>query len=165
MVFPVLRYGCKSWTIKKAESQRIDVFDPWCCRLPWTARRSNQSILKEINSVQFSRSVVSDSLWPHELQHARPPCPSPIPGAYPNSCPLSRWRHPTLSSSVVPFSCPQSFPASGCFQMSQLLASGGLSSKWFGLTSIFFRLNFLMFFFFSLTYMYFSLASLYNHCF
>jgi len=71
---------------------------------------------------------VSDSLQPHELQHARPPCPSPTPGAYPNSCPLSWWCHPTISSSVVPFSsCPQSFPASGSFQMSELFASGGQS--------------------------------------
>ena len=70
-------------------------------------------------SVQFSRSVVSDSLQPHGPQHARPPCPSPTPGVYPNSCPLSRWCHPTTSSSVVPFSsCLQSFPASGSFQMS-----------------------------------------------
>ena len=75
---------------------------------------------------QFSCSVVSYSLQPHELQHARPPCPSPTPGVYPNSCPLSRWCHPAISSSVIPFSsCPQSFPASGSFQMSQLFASGG----------------------------------------
>ena len=80
------------------------------------------------SSVQFSHSVVSDSLWPHEPQHARPPYPSPTPGVYPNSCPLSRWCHPTISSSVVPFfSCPQSFPTSGSFQMSQLFASGGQS--------------------------------------
>ena len=79
-------------------------------------------------SVQFSRSVMSDSLWPHELQHARPPCPSPTPGVQPNPCPLSRWCHPTVSSSVVPFfSCPQFFPASGSFPMSQLFASGGQS--------------------------------------
>ena len=77
---------------------------------------------------QFSRSVVSDSLQPHEPQHARPPCPSPIPRVYPNSCPLSPWHHPTISSSVVPFSsCPQSFPASGSVQMSQLFTSGGKS--------------------------------------
>ena len=76
--------------------------------------------------IQFSRSVMSGSLWPHEPQHARPPCPSPTPGVHPNPCPLSRWSHPTISSSVVPFSsCPQSFPASGSFQMSQLFASGG----------------------------------------
>jgi len=81
-----------------------------------------------ISSVQFSRSVMSDSLQPHELQHTRPPCPSPTPRVYPNSCPLSWWCHPTISSSVVPFSsCPQSFPASESFQMSQLFASGGQS--------------------------------------
>ena len=80
-----------------------------------------------LSSVQFSHSVVSDSLWPHEPQH-RPPCPSPTPGAYPNSCPLSRWCHPTISSSVVTFSsCLQSFPASASFQMSQLFTSGGQS--------------------------------------
>ena len=79
-------------------------------------------------SVQFSRTVVSDSLQPHELRHARPPCPSPTPGTYPNSCPLSRWCHPAISSSVVPFSsCLQSFPVSGSFPMSQFFASGGQS--------------------------------------
>ena len=77
---------------------------------------------------QFSRSVVSDPWWLHELQHARPACPSPTPGTYPNSCPLSRWYHPTISSSAVPFSfCLQSFPTSGSFQMSQLFTSGGQS--------------------------------------
>ena len=130
---------------------------------PWTARRSNQSILKEISpeysleglmlnlkckftlfssskhshnsaksmipkikpSVQFSLSVMSDSLWPHESQHARPPCPSPSPGVHWDSCPSSQWCHPAISSSVVPFSsCPQSLPASGSFPMSQLLAWG-----------------------------------------
>ena len=80
-------------------------------------------------SVQFSHSVVSNSLRPHELQHARPPCPSPTPGAYPNSCPLSRWCHPTKSSSVIPFSsCLQSFPISGSFPMSQFITSGGQST-------------------------------------
>ena len=79
-------------------------------------------------SVQFSRSVVSDSLRPHGLQHTRPPCPSPTPGVYSNSCPLSWWCHATISSSVIPFSsCPQSFPGSESFQMSQLFASGGQS--------------------------------------
>ena len=81
----------------------------------------------EFSSLHFSRSVMSDSLRPHEPQHARPPCPSPTPGVHPNPCPLSRWCHPTISSSVVPSSCPQSFPASGSFQMSQLFASGGQS--------------------------------------
>ena len=80
------------------------------------------------SSVHFNRSVVSDSLRLHEPQHARPPCPSPTAGVYPNPCPLSQWCHPTMSSSVVPFSsCPQSFPASGSLQMSQLFASGGQS--------------------------------------
>ena len=86
------------------------------------------SKLFPISSVQFSHSVVSDSLQPHELQHTRPPCPSATPGVHPNPCPLSRCCHPTISSSVVPFSsCPQSFPASRSFQMSQLFASGGQS--------------------------------------
>ena len=77
---------------------------------------------------QFSCSVVSDSLRPRGLQHARPPCPSPTPRVYPNSRPSSRWCHPTISSSAVPFfSCPQSFPASGSFQMSQLFTSCGQS--------------------------------------
>ena len=77
------------------------------------------------SSVQFSCSAVPDSLWSHELQHARLPCHSPTPGVYPNSCPLIRWCHPTISSSVIPFSsCPQSFPAPGSFQMSQLFAPG-----------------------------------------
>ena len=77
---------------------------------------------------QFSHSVVSDSLWPHEPQHARPPYPSPTPEVYPNSRPLSWWCHPTISSSVVPFSSLlQFFPASGSFPMSQLFASGGPS--------------------------------------
>ena len=82
-----------------------------------------------ISSVHFSHSVVSESLWPHGLQHSRPPCPSPTPRVYPNSsCPLSRWCHLTISSSVVLFSsCPQSFPASGSFQMSRLFTSGGQS--------------------------------------
>ena len=79
------------------------------------------------SSGQFSRSVMSDSLRPHELQHARPPSPSPTPGVQPNPCPLSPWCHPAISS-VIPFSsCPQSFPASGSFQTSQLFASGGQS--------------------------------------
>ena len=79
------------------------------------------------HAIPFSHSVMSDSLRPHGLQHDRPPCPSPTPRVYPNSCLLSRWCHPTISSSVVPFSCPQSFPASGSFQMNQLLASGSQS--------------------------------------
>ena len=80
----------------------------------------------ECASAQLSRSVVSDSLWPHELQHFRPPSPSPTPRVYPNSCPLSWWCHPTVSPSVIPFSsCLQSFPTSGSFLMSQIFAAGG----------------------------------------
>ena len=80
-------------------------------------------------SYQFSNSLMSDSLWPHGLQHARPHCPSPTPGVYSNSCPLSRWCHSTTSSSVIPFSSRlQSFPASGPFQMSQFFVSDGQST-------------------------------------
>ena len=79
--------------------------------------------------VQFSHSLVSDSLGPRGLLHARPPCPLPTPRVYPNPCLLSRWCHPTISSSVIPFcSCPQSFPASGSSQISQLFTSGGQST-------------------------------------
>ena len=82
----------------------------------------------QFSSVHFSCSVVSDFLRPHEPPHARPPCPSPTPGAYSNSCPLSWWCHPNISSSVVPFSpCPQSFPASGSFPVSQFFASSSQS--------------------------------------
>ena len=79
----------------------------------------------QFSLVQFNLSVMSTSLWSHELQHARPACPSPTPGVYSNSCPLRRWCHPTILSSVILFSCLQSFPASGSFQMSQLFTSGG----------------------------------------
>ena len=83
----------------------------------------------QFSSVQFSCSVVSDSLQLHESQHTRPPCPSPTPGIYPNSCPSSRWCHPASSSSVIPFSSsPRSLPASESFQMSQLFAWGGQST-------------------------------------
>ena len=102
-------------------AQCQDVNSPlhFCCPLPRN--------LQYVHSIPFSRLVVSNIL-PHEPQHARPPCPSPTPGAYPNQCPLSRWCHPTISSSVSPFSsCLQTFPASGSFQMSQLFASGGQS--------------------------------------
>ena len=91
-------------------------------RTLWTEEFSRFS------SFQFSLSVVSNSLRPHELQHTRPPCPSPTPRVHPNPCPLSRWCHPAISSSVVPSSSlPQSFPASGSFPISQLFAWGGQS--------------------------------------
>ena len=84
------------------------------------------SILHIFSSVQFSRSVVFNSLQPHELKHARPPCSSPTTRVHPNPCPSSWWCHPTISSSVVPFSsCLQSFPTSGSFQMNQFFSSGG----------------------------------------
>ena len=110
-----------------------------CRKTKQKSTRSNKhscakmSVLKEtqkdyFRDVQFSRSVVSDSLRPHESQHARPPCPSPTPEVYPNSCPSCWWYHPAISSSVVPFSsCPQSLPTSGSFPMSQLFTWGGQS--------------------------------------
>ena len=95
--------------------------DVWITPNPWT--------LMHISSVQFSRSVVSDSLWPHELQHARPPCPSPAPRVHSNSRLSSQWCHPATSSSVVPFfSCPQSLPASESFPRSQIFSWGGQST-------------------------------------
>ena len=91
----------------------------------------------QFSSVQFSHSVVSDSLRPHELQHARPPCPSPCPGVHPNSCPLSWWCQPAISSSVIPFSsCLQSLPASESFPMSQLFTWGGQNTGVSALTSV-----------------------------
>ena len=88
----------------------------------------NMYVCSNLSSVWFSHSVMFSSLWPHEPQHARPPCPSPTPRVYPNSCPLSWWCHSTISSSVVPFSSPpQSFPASGSFPMSQFFALSGQS--------------------------------------
>ena len=90
-----------------------------------------------VSSIQFSRSVVSDSLWPHELQHVRPPCPSPSPGVHSDSCPSSRWCYPVISSSAVPFSsCPQFLPASESFPMSQLFAWGGQSTGVFSFSII-----------------------------
>ena len=91
----------------------------------WETASSNTGF----SSVQFSRSVVSDSLWPHESQHARPPCPSPTPGVHSNSHLSSGWCHPAISSSLIPFSsCPQSLPASESFPMSQLFTWGGQST-------------------------------------
>ena len=111
-----------------------------CNSLPWWYSLTSFSVTRwvvndilgfcriQFSSVKFSCSVVSDSLWPHEPQHARPPCPSPTPGVYSNSCPSSRWCHPAISSSVIPFSsCSQSLPASWSFLMSQLFAWGGQS--------------------------------------
>ena len=102
------------------------IIKTWC----WEGNRSKKQyyIYTEIRSVQFSGSVMSDSLWPHGLQHTRLPCPSPTPRVYSNSCPLSQWCHPTISSSVSPFSsCLQSFTASESFPMTQFFTSGGQS--------------------------------------
>ena len=95
--------------------------------------RGKKSMLKclaqsKTSSVEFTHSVVSNSLWPYGLQHVRPPCPSQTPRVHSNACPLSQWCHLTISSSVIPFSShPQSFPASGSYPMSQLFTSGGQS--------------------------------------
>ena len=108
-----------------------------------SVRNNNNSLLfvclfyTYVESVQFSRSVVYNSLWPHEWQHASPPCPSPTPGVHSNTRPTSQWCHPAISCSVVPFSsCPQSPPASGSFPMSQLFAWGGQSIRVSALASI-----------------------------
>ena len=103
---------------------------PWGCivRHDWATMHvcSIQGFHRQYSMCFVVQLLSRVWLWPHEPQHARLPCPSPTPGVYPNSCPLSRWCHPAISSSVIPFSsCPQSFPASGSFPMSQLFASGG----------------------------------------
>ena len=147
-------YGCQSWTIKKAEHQRTDGFELWCwrrlLRVPWTAKRSNQSILKEISpeysleGLMLKLQYFGHLMWKTDsLEKIRSWetlkavgkgedrgwdgwMTSPTPGAHPNSCPSSHWCHPTISSSVIPFSsCLQSFPASGSFPMSQIFTSGG----------------------------------------
>ena len=133
---------CKTW---KSSQKCLQTTFHFCCHFdrerPWILFvsvylwSSNMLVINGItfwlgiqfSSVQFSHSVVSDSLRPHELQHARLPCPSPTPGVYSNPCPSSWWCHPTISSSDVPFSWLQSFPASGSFPMSQLFAWGGQS--------------------------------------
>ena len=110
---------------------------------PWGFKESNSLATEhtcmhvfQFSSVQFSLSVESDSFWPHESQHTRPPCPSPTPGIHPDSRPSSQWCHPAISSSVIPFtSCPQSLPASESFPMSQLFTWGGQSTGVSALTS------------------------------
>ena len=106
---------------------QVDESNRWINESGVQGRESRLKIsIWELSVIQFSLSVMSNSLWPHGLQHTRPPCPSPTPGVYSNSCSSSRWCHPTISSSVVPFySHFLSFPASGSFQMSQFFASGG----------------------------------------
>ena len=142
MVFPVVMYGCESWTVKKAKCQRIDAFELWYwrrfLRVPWTEKRYNQSILKEISPEYSLEGLMlkqklqhfghlmqrADSLRIYGLQHAGIPCQSPTPGACSDSCPSGWWCHPTISPSVVSFSSwLQSFPASGSFPKSQFFAS------------------------------------------
>ena len=109
---------------KKKKRIKIQTLHPW----PRLIHYGRKPTLPWV-SVQFSLSVVSDSLRSHESQHVRPSCPSPTPGVHSNSCPSSRWCHPAISSSVIPFSsCPQSLPASESFPMSQLFAWGGQST-------------------------------------
>ena len=103
----------------------LNIYISTCLPLYVQGHYSVFMLLQGIFSVQFSRPVVSDCLWPHESQHARPPCPSPTPGVHSDSCPSSQWCHPAISSSVVPFSCLQSLPASESFPMSQLFTWGG----------------------------------------
>ena len=111
---------------RETQTQRTDLWTQW--RRERVGRVESNTEIYTFSSVQFSCSVASDSLWPHGLQHARLPCPSPTPRVCSNSCPLSQWCHPTISPSVVPFSsCLQSFLASGSFQMSQFFTSGGQS--------------------------------------
>ena len=118
--------------VRKSLSRSVvpDSLRPMDCSPPGSSVQGilQARILEWVSSVQFSHSDVSDSLWSYESQHARPPCPSPTPGVHSNSCPLSRWCHSAILSSVVPFSsCPQTLPASGYFPMSQLFARGGQS--------------------------------------
>ena len=124
MWVPALKLVCQ---ISEATTRKSN----FCLRTTYYLSESWEHwrcVTPEHLTVQFSRSVVSDFLRPHEPQHARPPCPSPTPGVHPNPCPSSRWCHPTISCSVIPLSsCPQSFQASGSYQMSQLFTSGGQS--------------------------------------
>ena len=134
-VFPIrpiipMRIDCITLTHRSPGTGKvlhIKVTIYWIMNEHWRTLTPGPHYL--FSSVQFSHSVVSDSLRPHESQHARPPCPSPTPGVYSDSCPSSRWCHPAISSSVVPFSsCPQSLPASGSFPVSQLFTWGGKST-------------------------------------
>ena len=115
-----------SWWIKlSVSSNRLNLFQDWLASLKASTLTGNMDWCE--NKIQFSSVAQSClTLRPHEPQHTRPRCPPPTPGVHPHPCPLSQWCHPTISSSVTPFSsCPQSFPAAGSFQMSQLFTSGG----------------------------------------
>ena len=123
--------NCVTTTIRLNEVSLLNQDpEPGYDEIPWANLACSVFVPQSLClglSVQFSRSVVSDSLWSHGLQHTRLPCPLPTPGVYSNLCPLSRWCHPTISSSVIPFSHLQSFPASGSFPMSQFFTLGGQS--------------------------------------
>ena len=127
-----LRVGVGDWAIYSGKScVSRSSFCENCVGIKGASRKDSSTSYKNIciSSVQFSRSVVSDSLWPHESQHARPPRPSPTPKVHSDSRPPSQWFHPAISSWVVPFfSCPQSLPASESFPMSQLFTWGGQST-------------------------------------
>ena len=122
------------WKYKKTSNSQSNLEkEEW----NWRNQPAWLQAILQFSSVQFGRSGMSDSLRPHELQHTRPPCPSPTPGLHSNSCPSSQWRHPAISSSVVPFSsCSQSVPASESFPMSQLFAWGGQSTGVSALASV-----------------------------
>ena len=126
-----VKYFSKVTQLLSVVSTRICTWIAWLlCTISFliSMLKPHATFIITLSSVnQISRSVVPNSLQPHGLQHARPPCPSPTPGVYSNSCPLSQWCHPTISSSVVPFLCHQSFSASGSFQMSQFFTSSGQS--------------------------------------
>ena len=110
-------------------SHQAGIFSCLYVRLILSEFQYADTVIHQFSCVQFRHSVVCNSLWPHEWQHVRLPCPLPTPGACSNSCPSSWWCHPTISSSVVPFSsCLHSFPASGSFPVSQLFTSGGQST-------------------------------------
>ena len=126
------RFTVWAYWIFIVESLEHTIKEKMVDRVPILHNDNNQLMAvflsSEFSSLQFSCSLMSDSLRPHGPQHARPPCPSPTPGIYPNSCPLSQWCHPIILSSDIPLaSCLHSFPASGSFQMSQLFTSGSQS--------------------------------------
>ena len=132
ILFPVTEVSSLTWNWGGKCGERWDSLGNWHFQehgeVDCFSTVFPSSLPVQFSSVQFSRSVMSDSLRPHGLQHTRPPYASPTPGVYPNSCPLSRLWHPAISSSVISFSsCLQSFPASGSFPVSQLFASGGQS--------------------------------------
>ena len=129
LVLTRMTFSFSLWSVLPVGLSQMSFLLCWSAFYSYFIERKYSYRLKYCVAVQFSCSGVSDSLRPHELQHTRPPCPSPTPGVHSNSCPSSWWCHPVISSSVAPFSsCPQSLPASGSFPMSQLFAWGGQST-------------------------------------